>query len=381
MPIAIRRPRRSRRHLWAGCGYRRNTRTQRPRTADHLAFRGLFQASYEVDIFGRLHRAIEVANANADAVAAARDSVRVVVAAETTRAYASVCALGEELAAAHHSFDVVSRERDITVNRHDAGANSDFDVARSQALQLRCNPPLRRSRSTTRGAVRADRASRANARECAVRRGKLRYSAASGCPAARRGRRRAAQTPARRARGRAQACGGDGADRSRNRRPVSQNPIGGLYGGAATELSQLNTNIGAPGSRPLDQLELPEHAAPRARIRQAKAGQVAALAAFDAVVLNALKETEQALVAYVQLSTAGSAGRCSSQDPSAFGMTHEQFLAGAVSNLDLLATEQLLVSIDSSVASSDAALILDQIAVFKALGGAAPRKPGSALAG
>ena len=38
--------------------------------------------------------------------------------------------------------------------------------------------------------------------------------------------------------------------------------------------------------------------AARARVRQAKASQAAALASFDSVVLNALKETEQALAAY-----------------------------------------------------------------------------------
>jgi outer membrane protein TolC len=50
-------------------------------------------------------------------------------------------------------------------------------------------------------------------------------------------------------------------------------------------------------------------------------------------------------------------------------MAHDQFLAGSVSNLDLLTTEQSLVAVEASVASSDAALVQDQIAVFKALGG------------
>jgi outer membrane protein TolC len=54
---------------------------------------------------------------------------------------------------------------------------------------------------------------------------------------------------------------------------------------------------------------------------------------------------------------------------AAFGMAHNQFLAGAVSNLDLLTTEQTLVGIDAAVATSEAGLIQDQIAVFKALGG------------
>jgi outer membrane protein TolC len=40
-----------------------------------------------------------------------------------------------------------------------------------------------------------------------------------------------------------------------------------------------------------------------------------------------------------------------------------------VSNLDVLTTEQSLVALDASVASADAELIQDQIAVFKALGG------------
>jgi len=50
-------------------------------------------------------------------------------------------------------------------------------------------------------------------------------------------------------------------------------------------------------------------------------------------------------------------------------MAHGQFIAGAVSDLDLLTSEQQLVATDAAVAGSDAALAQDQIAVFKALGG------------
>jgi len=53
----------------------------------------------------------------------------------------------------------------------------------------------------------------------------------------------------------------------------------------------------------------------------------------------------------------------------AFDLADDQFLAGALTNLDLLTTEQSLISIDASVAVSDTALVQDQIAVFKALGG------------
>jgi outer membrane protein TolC len=50
-------------------------------------------------------------------------------------------------------------------------------------------------------------------------------------------------------------------------------------------------------------------------------------------------------------------------------MAHQQYLAGSVSNLELLTTEQTLVAVDAQLAASDGALVADQIAVFKALGG------------
>ena len=111
-------------------------------------------------------------------------------------------------------------------------------------------------------------------------------------------------------------------------------------------------------------------AAPRARVRQAKAQQAAALASFDGVVLTALKETEQALAAYsAALDKRQALGDAQGKVHTAFNIAKDQFSAGALSNLELLTTEQSLVAIDAAVASADAALVQDQIAIFKALGG------------
>jgi multidrug resistance efflux pump len=68
-------------------------------------FDDLLDMSYEVDLFGRVRRSIEAARTNAGAVAAARDTLKVTVAAETARAYAEVCTLGEEIAVAEHSLE------------------------------------------------------------------------------------------------------------------------------------------------------------------------------------------------------------------------------------------------------------------------------------
>jgi len=53
----------------------------------------------------------------------------------------------------------------------------------------------------------------------------------------------------------------------------------------------------------------------------------------------------------------------------AFRLARGELEAGAVSPLDVLVAEQALIEANAAVAQSDAALVQDQIAVFKALGG------------
>jgi NodT family efflux transporter outer membrane factor (OMF) lipoprotein len=335
-------------------------------------FEDVVQAAYEVDLFGRVHRTIEVANANADSVAAIRDGVRVIVAAETTRAYAAVCVLGEELEVAHHSLEVVSHEADILVHRHEAGANSAYDVARAQALvaQVRSNIPgiegQRRAAlfelSAVLGRTPVDAP---NDLQTCVTPPRLDALIPIGDGSALIKRRPDVRQAERRLAAATAEIGVATADLYPSIKLV------GLYGGAASQVSELSTNIGRTwGVGPSISWSFPNMAAPRARVRQAKAAQAAALASFDSVVLTALKETEQALALYsAALDNRQALGDAQTQVHTAYAMAHDQLLAGSISSLDLLTTEQTLVAVDTAVASSDAALIRDQIAVFKSLGG------------
>jgi NodT family efflux transporter outer membrane factor (OMF) lipoprotein len=335
-------------------------------------YEDILQAAYEVDLFGRVHREIEVASANADSLAAARDSVRVVVAAETARAYAAICALGEELDVAHHSLDVVSHEADITVERQGAGASSVYDVTRAQALAAQVRSSIPGLQGQRRAALfeltallgRAP-AEAPNDLEACVTPPHLLALIPVGDGSALIKRRPDVRQAERQLAAATAEIGVATADLYPTIRLV------GFYGGAAPQLSELDTNIGRTwGVGPSISWTFPNMAAPRARVRQAKAEQSAALASFDAVVLTALKETEQALALYgAALDNRQALGDAQDKVRAAFGIAHEQLLAGSISYLDLLTTEQSLVAIDAAVASSDAALVEDQIAVFKALGG------------
>ena len=344
---------------------------QRP--ANTWLFDALLDVSYEVDLFGHVSRSIEASRADAAADAAARDAIKITVAAETARAYAQICALGEQLAVAHHSLEVVSREREITIQRHEAGANSLFDVVRAQGLvaQVRALiPPLEGQR-------------RAALFELATLLGRAPSRAPMEALACVRPPQLDALIPV-----------GDGVELLRRRPDVRQAErrvaaatarvgvamadlyprisLGGFFGGVSAAFPQLTTNEARSwGVGPSIQWSFPNQVAPlRSRVQQAKASASAALAGFDAAVLRALKETEQSLAIYgTELDRRQALADAQDRAQKAFDLAHDQFLAGALTQLELLTTEESLITTDASVAASDAALIQDQIALFKALGG------------
>jgi multidrug efflux system outer membrane protein len=147
--------------------------------------------------------------------------------------------------------------------------------------------------------------------------------------------------------------------------------LGGLYGGISDQINALSSNNGLTwGIGPSISWTFPNMAGPLARLAQSKAGVAAAIAAYDATVLKALKESAQALALYsAELDHHAALAAAQSEASHAYAQARNQFNAGAISQLDMLTSEQTMISADAAVAASDAALVQDQIAVFKALGG------------
>ncbi|MDB6158054.1 MAG: hypothetical protein JWO04_1760 [Gammaproteobacteria bacterium] len=335
-------------------------------------YEAVLSVGYELDYLGRVRRSIEAARADTDAVAAAHDSVKITVSAETARAYAQICAIGEQLQVARHSLDVVSHEAEITLHRNEAGAGSQFDVVRAEGLvaQTRASiPPLegqRRSALFQLAALLGRTPSMApNEVASCVTPPHLTELIPVGDGATLLKRRPDVRQADRRMAAATARIGVATADL------YPKITLKGLYGAVTSELDQFTSpNSRTWGVGPSISWTFPNMAGPRARVRAAKASAAAALASFDSVVLQALKETEQALATYgSELDRRQALSDAQDRAHQAFDMAHDQFLAGSLSNLDLLTTEQSLIAADAAVASSDAALIQDQIAVFRALGG------------
>lgn len=339
---------------------------------DQWTYDAGFAAAYEVDLFGRVRRAIEAARADADAVQAAEDAVRISVAAQTTQAYVDLCAAAQQAAVARQSLEVVRQTYDITVRQRDAGAVSDFDVARAATL-------LRQSEAAI---PVFDGQRRVALYELAALLGLAPADAPADAAACRGPPTLSQPLPV-----------GDGAALIRRRPDVREAerrlagdtarigvatanlyPAVSLNGSVATAASvpsQLTAHSAVSfGLGPLITWSFPNTALAHAQIRAARATAQASLAGFDSAVLQALKETEQALSTYsADLDRHGSLAAARDEADRALSLAQVQQRAGAISFLDLLQAETVAVAADQALAAADQQVASDQVAVFKALGG------------
>jgi multidrug efflux system outer membrane protein len=94
--------------------------------------RGALDASWELDLFGRVRRLNEGARAEAAASAADFENVRLALAAEVASSYFSLRALDREAAFVADGIDLRRRALELVTSRRKNGAATDFDVARAE---------------------------------------------------------------------------------------------------------------------------------------------------------------------------------------------------------------------------------------------------------
>lgn len=327
-------------------------------------------ASYEIDLFGRVRRNLEANRADTAAAQAALDVVRVSVAAETARAFADACAANAQIAVAKRTIALQQDTYDLTARQLDAGRGTALDTA-SAATQLETSkanlPPLEAQRAAA-----------------LFRLALLLGKAPSEAPEVAANCTTIPQVnqliPV-----------GDGAGMLARRPDVRQAErelaaatarIGvataALYpsvslGGSLSTVAQNAGDLGDDyqfSIGPLISWNFPNILAARARVRQAGATAEGALANFEKVNLTALQETETALNAYArELDRRAALKRARDQGETAARLARLRLEAGSENLLNVLIQERNLASLEAQLAQSEAQVTTNQIALFKALGG------------
>ena len=356
--------------------------TYQRQSGDQLGFQGTatqgesydagIDASYQVDLFGRIRRAIEATSAEVGAAQAAVDLSRVTVAAETARAYADACAAGRQLAVARETVRIQEETFDLTRRLFEGGRGTALETGQAGALleQVKATvPTLEAQRQTAlfRLSVLTGRPPADFPREVAA------------CEAAPQ---LARPIPV-----------GDGASLLARRPDVRQAErelaaatarigvataalypsvtLGGSIGTSATSLSGLASGDSFRFSiGPLISWEFTNLVVGRARLAAAEAGADRTLANFEGTWFRALEETESALTRYArELDRREALRRGRAQSAEAARVARLRYQAGRDSFQVVLDAQRSLALLEAELARSEAQLSDHLVSLFLALGG------------
>jgi len=327
---------------------------------------------YEVDLFGRISRGIEAARADLAASEADADAVRVIVAAETTRAYADAASGASQLAVAREIVALLERSEALTRRRHDAGLENGLAISRIATLRQQrvAQIPLLEAQraaalfrlATLTGRAPAELPPIAGERSLVLEIGR---PLPIGDGAALLARRPDIRSAERRLAANTARIGVATADL------YPSITLGGSVGSTGSSLGDIFT--GGPFrwlAGPLLSWTFLNQEAIRARIEASEADAQGSLAAFDGTILSALEETETALSNYAHaLERRSALQSASAEAENVLRIVSAQQREGTINSLDRLDAERTFAEARAELASQDAAISRAQIDVFRALGG------------
>ncbi|WP_347557615.1 TolC family protein [Robbsia sp. KACC 23696] len=331
-----------------------------------------FNVAYDVDLAGRLHRAVEAADATVQAQQYAYAASQLTVVAKTVSAYALVCQANASLANAKQQLRIAQDQARVTTQLAARGAASTLDQLRAEAqvdTQQAALPPIEAQRQTGLYALAV-----------LLGRDPTRFpAAAADCqtlPVL------AQPMPV-----------GDGMPLLRRRPDVAEAErtlaastadigvaVAQLYpsvslgigvGGEGTTIGSTLQSSGRTWSiGPMMHWTFPNIATARAQIRAQRANTAGALSAYDATVLNALKEADSALENYARaLDRQQAITQLDTHSQLALAQAQRLYRFGATPFLDLLEAQRTAASSAQQRIAAAGEVLSDQVAVFQALGG------------
>ena len=334
-----------------------------------------FDASWEVDMFGRVGRTVKAQGALAESSEYGLEDVQVSVAAEVARTYFDLRGAQRQLAVAGRNAVNQRKVVKLTEDRLAAGRGTAFDTERAKSvlyLTLATTPLLESQIALDRNRLAVLLGRVPNALPAALLDTgtvlRLPDTLFVGSPDQLVHRRPDVLRAERQLAARSLFVG---AARAEYLPRVTLSARGGYAATAADSLFKRGTSrllIGPVVSFPLFDV-----GRVRERVEVAQAGQEEAQATYNATVLQALEESEGSLVTYdrahARLAILESAVRSSAR---AADLAQQRFEAGLTDFLQVLDAERTLLDAESQLTQGYTSAATALVAVYKAVGGTWP---------
>jgi NodT family efflux transporter outer membrane factor (OMF) lipoprotein len=339
-------------------------------------------AAWEVDLWGRVRRSVEAADAELEATVEDARDVAVIVAAETARTYVELRAFQLRLEIALRNVSLQEQTLELVRARQEAGLVGERDVA-----QAATNVEFTRSRvpelevglraAENRLAVLLGRAPGMLPAELAA-------ALAASAPVPRAPTSFAVGVPADLVRRRADVRRAERALAAEVARIgmaegdlYPRLALFGSLGVAADPVEDLfESDSGFASIGPSLRWNIFDGGRLRNRVRAQDARADQALIAWEQTVLLALEEAENAMTGFVREQVRrGSLGLAAEQARLAVELARTEYEAGLTDFQSVLSSERALADLEDGLALSDSAVTTQLVALCKALGGGFEHEP------
>ncbi len=331
-------------------------------------FNAGLDTDWQLDLFGRVQRTLESAEADAESQAAALRGVQVEIIASVVKTYGELRAAQHRIQVAEDNLKNLQEVVNLTQVRFDSGAGSELDLARIRAEYAgnQANiPPLRAQMQVALHGLEALTGQTVTDLLKPKPLPAINTALAIGNPAELLQRRPDIQQAERRLAAANAQIGVATADL------FPQVEMSGFLG----FISASGSRLGSSGSQawsitPTLKWQVLDFASLKARVRVAEAQTDLALANYHEQVLGALEETRNALVRY-DLDQQRFRYLLDQEKNSAQAQTIAQarYKAGIISLLDVLDTERTRLAAEDAVAQGELVVFQGIAEIYRALGG------------
>jgi NodT family efflux transporter outer membrane factor (OMF) lipoprotein len=341
-------------------------------TLDYAHFQDGLTSAWQLDLFGRVRRAVEAADANTLAAVENRHGVALAAVAELAQSYMQLRGTQNRLGIAKHNLRLSEENVELVNTRFRNGVATTLDMAQARAQQATIAatvPPLRAREAELINAIGLLLGEAPRALEAQLRRARIIPRVPRKVPVGLPGTSVRRRPDVREAEARLhQATAQTGVAVANFYPDVTLN-------GAVSVESLHLSNLFTPASTaftvgPSISIPIFEGGQLRGALALSESRQREAAVFFQETVLRAWKEVDDALTDYREAQRRRiDVARSVSENQSALQAARQRYSEGATNFLDVTATQAQLLQSENDLSDSDTQIATDLVNLYRALGG------------
>jgi NodT family efflux transporter outer membrane factor (OMF) lipoprotein len=339
---------------------------------DYGLFKDGLMSSWQLDLFGRVRRAVEAADANTLAAVENRHGVALAAVAELAQSYMQLRGTQNLIGIAKRHLRLVEENEELVNTRFANGVATTLDLAQARAQQATIAatlPPLRTREAELINAIGLLLGDTPRALEAELRRAQILPRvprvAAAGLP----GTLVRHRPDVREAEARLHEATAETGVAVANFYP--EVALNGAVGVESLRLSNLFSPVSTTFAvGPSISIPIFEGGQLRGALALRESRQREAATFFHETVLRAWKEVDDALTAYREAQNRrADVARSVTENKAALQAARQRYSEGAIDFLNVNATQTLLLQSENDLADSDTQIATDLVSLYRALGG------------